>query len=509
MDADARAKGMPGSLGRSPGAGRGVAVSLYLRALAAVYLVAFGSLWVQVDGLVGERGILPARDLVERLRDAGLERWLRVPTLFHLSATDAAFHAACGAGAAIAALAIAAPFWTAPWILLWALYLSLANVCGDFLRFQWDSLLLEAGFLAVFLAPPRLLPSARPLSEPTRLIVWLQAWLAFRLLFASGVVKLTHEDPTWLDLTALSYHYETQPLPPWTAWYVHGLPMWFHRASAIGMYAIEIAVPFLFFGPPRLRRIACALSLLLQLVIAATGNYGFFNALTAALLIPILDDGTWPRRLRSSPYFAPPVADRPATWRRRWPWQALCPLAAVLVVVGAWLLAASTLRIELPRWMDPIGRLYSAVARFHIVNEYGLFRTMTTERPEIIIEGTLDGAEWRPYEFRYKPGDVTRAPAFVAPYQPRLDWQMWFAALSPRRAAHWLEPFCLRLLEASPPVLGLLARDPFDGRPPLRVRALLYDYELTSRGPPAGGWWRRKLLGELIRPVGLESFRRH
>ena len=507
MDGNAWANGMPVST-ELPGARQGIAISLYLRGLAAVYLVAFVSLWAQVDGLVGEQGILPASELVERVRDAGLKRWLRVPTLFHVTATDAALHAMCGAGAAIAALTVAAPFSAPPWVLLWAFYLSLAGVCGDFLRFQWDALLLEAGFLAIFLAPPRLLPSARPLAEPTRLVVWLQAWLVFRLLFASGVVKLTHEDPTWLDFSALSYHYETQPLPPWTSWYVHGLPMWFHRASAMGMYTIEIAVPFFFFGPRRLRRIACALSGILQLAIAATGNYGFFNALTAVLLIPILDDGTWPRRLRSSPYFAPPVEDGKPSWRRRWPWPALCPLTALLVVVGAWLLAASTLRIELPRWMDPIARLYSAAAPFHIVNEYGLFRTMTTERPEIIIEGTVDGTEWRPYEFRYKPGDMMRAPSFVAPHQPRLDWQMWFAALSPRSAAHWLEPFCLRILEGSPAVLGLLGRDPFDGRPPLRVRALLYDYELTSRGPPAEGWWRRKLLGELIRPVSLESFRR-
>jgi len=507
VDGNAQAKAMPGSTGRDAAARHGVAVSLYLRGLAAVYLVAFVSLWMQLDGLLGERGILPAHELMERVRSVGMAGWVRLPTLFHLSATDAALHAVCGAGAVIAALTVAAPFSAPPWFLLWAFYLSLVGVGGDFLRFQWDSLLLEAGFLAVFLAPPRILPSARPISEPTRLVLWLQWWLIFRLLFASGVVKLTYEDPTWLDLSALSYHYETQPLPPWTAWYVHALPGWFHRLSAIGMYATELVVPFLFFGPRRLRRIACALSLLLQLAIAATGNYGFFNALTAVLLIPLLDDETWPRRLRSSPYVAPP-AGSPPSWRRRWPWPAVAPLAAFLIVMGVWLLAASTLRIELPRWMDPIARVHAAAAPFCVVNEYGLFRTMTTERPEIIIEGTLDGAEWRPYEFRYKPGDVTRAPSFVAPHQPRLDWQMWFAALSPRSAAHWLEPFCLRLLEGSPSVLGLLGRDPFEGRPPLRVRALLYDYEFTSRGPPSDGWWRRKLLRELIRPVGLESFRR-
>jgi hypothetical protein len=458
---------------------------LFHGVLGGVYLVAFASLWVQVDGLIGSRGILPAERLLAWARaQVGVERYWLLPTLCWLSGSDTALHLLCAGGVA---LAIALMFDLAPALalaLLWAFYLSLANVGQVFLQYQWDSLLLETGFLAIFFAPLALRP--RPSDEPSPIALWLLRWLAFRLFFESGLVKRLSGDPTWRDLSALRYHYETQPLPTWVGWYAHQLPGWFQTVSCALVFVIELAVPLLIFAPRRLRNAAAVALLGLQLLIALTGNYGFFNLLAAALCIPLLDDRALPRRL------FPLVPS--ASGSRAWHQAVLIPVAALSVGVSGLELAGS---LGLRPWPQPAVALYRAVAPFSSINSYGLFAMMTTSRPEVTIEGSDDGIDWSPYVFRWKAGELGRAPAFVAPHQPRLDWQMWFAALGTCEENPWLVQLMLRLQQASPPVLGLLELNPFPHAPPRLIRAMLYDYRFTDLATRRrdGTWWLRTLRG--------------
>ena len=270
-----------------------VANALFLRLLGLCYLAAFVSLWVQVDGLVGARGILPVSEFLEWVRgQTGAGRFWLLPTLCWISSSDAALHLQCAAGVAVSLLLVAGlvPAWSA--LAAWGLYLSLSIAGQQFLEFQWDVLLTEAGLLAVFLAPPALRLLRRRLASP-RLARFLLVWLLFRLMLSSGAVKLVSGDPAWRSLTALRVHYETQPLPPWTAWFVHQLSPAFQTASCVFLFFVELAVPFLFFAPRRLRLFACAMTILLQVLIASTGNYAFFNLLTIALAVLLVDDVTF------------------------------------------------------------------------------------------------------------------------------------------------------------------------------------------------------------------------
>jgi hypothetical protein len=309
-------------------------------------------------------------------------------------------------------------------------------------------------------------------------------------MFSSAVVKFMSGDPTWRNLTALQFHYQTQPLPPWTAWYAHHLPGGFQKLSAAVMFAVEGVAPFFIFGPRRVRLVAGAALVGLQLLIILTGNYGFFNLLTLALCVLLLDDSAWawPRRAST------PLAG-PAPPRGRWsPW-VLRPAVVVLTLLSL-VPMFGVLRWPATR-LGPVALLYDLVAPLRVVDSYGLFAVMTTERPEIIIEGSEDGVSWRPYEFRYKPGDLTRRPAFVAPHMPRLDWQMWFAALSDYGREPWLLSFCRRLLQGTPEVLDLLEENPFPRAPPRFIRAVVYDYRFTDAATRrrTGAWWQREPRG--------------
>ncbi|HET7293459.1 MAG TPA: lipase maturation factor family protein [Vicinamibacteria bacterium] len=452
---------------------------LFVRALGAIHAIAFASLGVQVEGLVGSRGILPASELLELLRaQTGAERYWLVPTVFWLGASDAALRGVCWLGASLGGL-LALGIAPGPLLVaLWALYLSLSSVGQAFLGYQWDGLLLETTLLAVLLAPWGLRPRPR---EPNAPALWLLRFLLFRLMLASGVAKLASGDPTWRSLTALTFHYETQPLPTWVGWYAHQLPPWVQKLSCASMFAVELLVPFLALGPRRARLLGFAPLVGLQLLIAATGNYTFFNLLSIALCLLLLDDAV-PWRGSSAPERSP--VPRPAA---AWAWRAgalvLCLLALVPFV-------GSFARVP---WPGPLVNLYRLVAPFRSFNPYGLFAVMTTERPEILVEGSRDGVEWRPYAFRYKPGDPRRAPAFVAPHQPRLDWQMWFAALRGScEGAPWFHRFAERLEEGSPPVLALLDGNPFPEGPPARIRARLQDYRFTrwEERERTGAYWR-------------------
>jgi len=382
----------------------------------------------------------------------------------------------------------------------WAIYLSLTVVGQDFLSFQWDVLLIESGFLAIFLTDPRRLwkGSGRGAPPPPKIAVLLFQWLLFRLMFSSGAVKLASGDRTWRGLTALDFHFETQPLPTWIGWYAHQLSGSFHHAATVALFAIELGAPFLIFAPRHLRNAAVASFIFLQVAIGLTGNYAFFNVLAIALCLFALDD----RTLRAPSRNPEPLRSG------GWPTLVLTPVAVVIALLGATHLAETLL----PRWRGTAiaSSAASFAEPFRTVNGYGLFAVMTTSRPEIVVEGSDDGESWRPYAFRWKPGDVARPPAFVEPHQPRLDWQMWFAALSDARENPWFLSFVRRLLEGSPDVLGLLETDPFAGRAPRYVRAELYDYRFTDRARRAktGAWWTRARLGTYLPAVSLENFRR-
>jgi predicted DCC family thiol-disulfide oxidoreductase YuxK len=513
---------------------------VFLRSLGLIYLVAFVSLWVQIIGLVGSNGILPANSAIETMRhraDAqhlGLKRYHLVPTLCWFKATDGFLKFQCAAGATLAVMLILGVAPAPCLFLLWLIYLSLTTVGSEFLSFQWDNLLLETGFLAIFLAPLQLWPRLSRGAPPSRLVLWLLRWLLFKLMFQSGCVKLLSGDPAWRHLTALTFHYETQPLPTWIGWYAHQLPAWAQGASAATMFGVELFVPFLIFAPRRPRQFACLVLVVFQGLIFLTGNYCFFNLLTVALCLLLLDDAALkpfvraivrkflspgPAQVAGTPWnaflprlerpiFPSSLAPRPSPVNlRTWPVQFTVPLAAIAVVT-ALMQFSGMFRVPVP-WPRPVLAVYGWLEPFRSFNSYGLFAVMTTSRTEIIIEGSDDGVTWRAYEFKYKPGDVKRRPGFVEPHQPRLDWQMWFAALGAYRQNPWLVNCCLRLLQGSPPVLALLERNPFPTTPPRYIRAVAYDYRFTDFATrrQTGAWWRREGKGEYLPAFSLDDVR--
>lgn len=469
---------------------------LFLRMLAAIYLVAFASLAVQVTGLLGEHGISPAHDFFGRVgTDLGWMRFWAAPSLFWFNSSDKILVGAAWLGAGLAGLLFAGRMERLALSLLYALYLSFSLAGQEFLSFQWDALLLEAGFLAIFFGSTRV---------TQRTVAWLYRWLAFRLYFLSGFVKLASGDPNWRGLTALDFHYWTQPLPTVLAWYADKLPRWFQHASTFMVLAVELGAPFLIFLPRRIRFAGASLLLGLEALIFATGNYTFFNLLAAAITIFLFDDQAlrgwiWtPRRMRERLGTVPARTGRLGR-------VAAAALTLLILPLGLTRLFENVTE-QLPQPVEALARYASP---FQVANSYGLFAVMTTERLEIVVEGSDDGEQWRAYEFPYKPGDVTRAPRWAAPYQPRLDWQMWFAALGDYRTNPWFVAFCERLLEGSPEVSGLLAKNPFPDHPPRYIRAVTYDYRFSSwaerrqTGSPASVWWHREPHGEYLPPVGF------
>jgi predicted DCC family thiol-disulfide oxidoreductase YuxK len=477
------------------------ATALFLRLLGLSYFVAFLSLWGQIDGLVGSRGVLPVAQYLDWIRATtrAAGYWL-VPTLCWLSSTDGFLHLLCGAGALAGLLLLAGIAPVASAATAWLLYLSLSIAGQVFLEFQWDILLLEAGLIAILVASPRTWRFRSGLAA-SGLALFLLRWLLFRLVFSSGWVKLASGDPTWRNLTALRFHYETQPLPPWTAWFMHQLPPSFQTVSVLFIFFVELVVPLLFFAPRRVRLFAFRMTLLLQILMEATGNYAFFNLLAVALAVLLLDDLSFPRRWREA------AKASAISFRRGWPKGILVPVAAVLFLASSIAFSATLFRSFSPP--EPLVAIVRWIGPFRSVNGYGLFAVMTTSRPEIVIEGSDDGAVWRVYEFRWKPGNPRRRPAFVAPHQPRLDWQMWFAALGSYRENPWLIRLLARLLEGSPEVEGLLARNPFPDHPPRFVRAVLYDYHFTDSAErrSTGAWWRRELKGLYCPVLSRENVR--
>jgi hypothetical protein len=437
-----------------------------LSILGGIYIVAFVSFGVQAPGLIGSRGILPAADFFRAVREGmGRSAYWELPSLLWIRSTDRWIAAVWIAGALAGAVAIAGRWQRTALAVCLVLWISLCAAGPDFLSFQWDYLLSETGFLALFAAE-------------SRIMAWLFRWLLFRVMFFSGVVKLLSGDPTWRNLTAMRFHYETQPLPTPPAWYMHQLPLAILKAQTAVTLAVELLVPLLYFAPRPVRRIAAWITIAFQVLILITGNYTFFNFLTIALCMWLFE---W---------------DRPPGLSRR------AELARIQLAI---FIALTTLFLSLTQLSVPLppggGAMLHIVSPFRIVNTYGLFAVMTTERQEIVVEGSDDGVAWQAYEFRYKPGDPRRAPPVVQPHQPRLDWQMWFAALGNYQSNRWFVNFMVRLLQAEPTVLRLLRTNPFPHAPPRYIRARLYLYHFTRWG--SRDWWTHEDRGLYFPPVSL------
>ncbi|MFL6519549.1 MAG: lipase maturation factor family protein [Chthoniobacterales bacterium] len=472
--------------------------ALFLRALGGIYLIAFVSLWLQVDGLIGEQGILPVgRFLQAAYEQLGFQAFFVLPTLCWLNSSDLFLHFLCGAGAVVSILLIAGLVRGLSLVLLFVFYLSLTIAGQTFLSFQWDILLLETGFLAIFFAPWQWREKMGRPARFSNVGFFLLKLLLFKLMLMSGVVKLTSGDDSWWNLTALDYHYWSQPLPTVLGWWAHQHAEWFKKFSVALCLVVEIVVPFFIWAPRRLRHIAGGLLILLQVVIAATGNYCFFNLLTIALCLLLFDDALWRRTAPRGEGNRDPLHPRGLP--------ALLVLVVTLPINAALIFSAFKPETE---WPSPIATVAGYLQSFRIVSGYGLFRVMTKSRPEIIVEGSADGIEWRPYEFRWKPGDLNRPPGWNAPHQPRLDWQMWFAALSDYRHNRWFVSFVERLLQNTPQVTSLLAKNPFSHEAPRYVRARLYEYRFTTveEHRATGAWWKREEAGEYLPAVSLENF---
>lgn len=455
--------------------------ALFLRLLGIFYLIAFASLVVQVDGLAGSQGIQPfATKLAQLTADfPGYEKYLRLPTLFWLNASDGILVGAAEAGCVVALLIILNVTPRLALIGAYILYLSLYSACLVFLNFQWDGLLLEAGFLAIFLTPK------------SKVAVFLFRWLLFRLRFMSGLSKLVSQDPTWLGLTSLNYYFEVQPLPSPLAWYAHHLPEWLLRLGTAGTLIVELIVPFMMFLPRRWRFLAAWLTILWQVLIILTSNHNWFNFLTIALCLFLFDDQTLqrviPQRI-STALIQRPTPDPTLLHRLT-----INVLASVVAI-------ASLMHFKELITVQPIssdyGRLLDYAEAYRVVNKYHVFGSMKTERIELQIEGSQDGKNWKPYRFKYRPDDPHKAPTWVIPFQPRLDWQMWFVPLSPVHLP-WFDEFLQRLLDNSPSVTALLKTNPFPDQPPRYLRVLAYRYKFTTAEQRArtGDWWTVEPLG--------------
>jgi predicted DCC family thiol-disulfide oxidoreductase YuxK len=465
-----------------------IASSIFARLIALIYLIAFVSFGRQVRGLIGAQGIQPITEFFgEVVRQLGPNAFWRVPTVFWWIHSDFGLLMITWSGAVIAGVAAIGrphkPGQRAAFVLLFIYYLSIVIGGQIFMGYQWDYLLLEAGFLAIFL-------------KPSWSRAWLFRWLLFRLMLESGAVKLLSHDPSWRSLTALAVHYETQPLPTSIAWYAMQLPLWFQKVSTAFVFVVELGMPFLMFGPRRLKQIAALGTILLEILILLTGNYTFFNVLTIALCLFLLDDAFFLALFRAK---QPPAPKKPVRTNARVS-AVLCALILIASLTGL----AGMFGLRTPTVLaDAVGPLNT----FGIVNQYGLFAVMTTSRPEISVEGSNDGIDWEPYVFRDKPGPVNRAPSWVAPFQPRLDWQMWFAALGNYRENPWLIRFMQRLLEGSQPVLELIEQNPFGGKPPKLIRAVVYDYRFTTfdERRRTGNWWKREYKGTYFPPISLRN----
>ncbi len=459
----------------------------FLRALGLIFFSAFYSLAFQIHGLIGEKGILPAGLYLETLATnfGPLTRVWAAPTLFWIASGDRALTllVALGIFASLLLIANVAPKVSVA--LCTIFFLSCIAVLQDFSSYQSDGMLLEAGFLSIFFAPAGLRPGLGAVKPPSRFSLFMLRWEWFRIYFESGLVKILSGDPRWRNLTAMDDYYQNGPLPAWPGWYVQQFPHWYHAGTVIITFAVELVIVWAVFLPRRFRVACFAFVTALQIGIISTANYAFLNYLVLVLGVLLLDDRTFARlgfRTRSSV----PREDTPP--RRIYDRAERLVLGVLLyTTVVAFLMGGSPSILALPdRLLEP----------FRIANAYGLFAIMTPARYEIEFQGSNDGKTWVPYPFQYKPQNIFERPGIYAPYQPRFDWNLWFASLGPWRASPWVVLVQERLLEGSPSVLSLFRRDPFHGKPPRMVRTILWQYWFTDiqTKRATGAWWRRQEL---------------
>ena len=455
---------------------------LFERGLALVYLIGFIIVVNQFVPLLGERGLQPVPRFVEAVP------FRASPSLFFLHPTDAAFRVAGWIGLLLSLVALtglvqhrSAVAAAVVWALLWLLYLSFVNVGQTFYAFGWESLLLEAGFFTII--------AGAGTTAPSTILNWIYRWTLFRLMFGAGLIKL-RGDPCWRDLTCLDYYFETQPIPNPLSWYFHWLPRSVLHGGVAFNHFVELIVPFGYFLPQPFAGIAGLITIVFQLTLIVSGNLSWLNWLTIVLAFTTLDH----RFLSWLPVSVPALRPMPPVQR---------VAIYVLAVVVALLSVAPTLNM-----LSPNQAMNMSFNPLHIVNTYGAFGSITRQRHEIVIEGTHDASGqsgWREYEFKGKPGDPGRRPRQYAPYHLRLDWLMWFAALSPGYAQTWFTRLVWKLLEGDESTLRLLRHNPFPDAPPVMVRARFYRYRFTTweERRRDGAWWHRDLAGEYMRPVGL------
>ena len=503
---------------------------IFVKLLGVIYFIAFTSFWLQWEGLVGANGILPVTDFFEQVKTRfGSSGFFRAPSLQWFFSDFGGMNFICISGIVISVMAVIGLLPRISMVVLWILYLSVYTGGQRFLSFQWDVLLLESGFLAIWLAPNCMLFRKHDSHTLSTGCVFLLRWLLFRLMFFSGVTKIVSGDPVWTDLTALTYHYETQPLATWTAWYMHQLPVWFHQLSTGFMFFVELVIPFFIFGPRRIKLIAWFYISLLMILIILTGNYTFFNLLTLILCIFLLDDSVLKKWFKNRVNFRTLHQTSSIKWtsiKRR--------VAFIFIFCIVILSSAHTSIRYFPDFKFPqfIQQSLQTIRPFGIVNTYGLFSVMTTSRPELVIEKSQNGVDWEEIRFKWKAGMEISPPSFVQPHQPRLDWQMWFAALffeqvdeiywqmntnEPEsfqdHAAfmnrlripsgyHWFYRFLKQILKGSPAVLELLDNE-FETPKYLKVWLYTYQFSDLKVKEKSGEWWVKNQKRILIPEFSL------
>jgi hypothetical protein len=474
-----------------------------LRLLGFVYFVAFLSLAQQVLPLIGHDGLLPADAFLARVAvHFGSRRAaaLAVPSLFWLDVSDRVLLGAAWLGVALSGIVIAGFANALLLLVLWALYLSAVHVGQDWYGYGWEIQLVETGFLAIFLCP---LLDPRPFSRrpPPVVVIWLFRWLIFRIMLGAGLIKL-RGDRCWRDLTCLYWHYETQPIPNPLSRRLHFMPHWFHRLGVLFNHLAELVAPWFVFGPVVLRRAAGVVLLVFQLFLIASGNLSFLNWLTIVPILACFDDALLRRVLPAS------LARRAAEAARQPEPSPVHHVAALALAVLVAVLSVNPVRNLVSRRQI----MNTSFDPLELVNTYGAFGSVGRERHEIVFEGTLDenpgdATEWKEYEFKCKPGDVRRRPCVCAPYQYRIDWQIWFAAMSTPANYPWTLHLVWKLLHNDAGALGLLATNPFPDAPPRAIRARLYRYQFAPPGNPDGAWWTRTLVGDWLPPLSVDNVR--
>lgn len=463
--------------------------SLFRIILAGIFLIAFLSAGSQMLGLIGSHGIYPIERVAEGILSSRtpLEAFKQFPSLMLFNTSDTFLMAHCVIGVVLSVFAILGILQSISFALLWACYLSLSVAGGVFFAFQWDTLLLECAFLLIFMSPTRFRISRHLDYDPPGLGIWLFRWLLFRLVFASGYLKLASGDFEWTHLTAMTHHYYTQPLPSVIAWGMQQFPTAFHKMSTCAVLGIEIIFPILLFLGKRAERLGLIGILFLMTLIILTGSYSFFNLLTIGICLLL-----WGTARVKEP--SKGCAIYPNSTPKK---QGTIKSYGKQIVFGILFFMSSVIFFQQVGWMEPMVQpIYKKIAGIHpfrMLNRYGLFINMTTQRDELVIEGSNDLRVWKEYEFYFKPGDVTRIPLWNTPHQPRLDWQMWFASLGTMKKNSWLASLMNQLLENEPSVTKFFKINPFENAPPRFIRVVRYEYRFSqwTQLLESGNWWIR------------------